>query len=204
MKTFNQPKKETPKAGRLSIFDVDDTLFHTTAQISVMKDGSVMGKLSNQEFNSYILKDGESFDFLEFSNSSKFYHESTPIARMLDRAKAILSHSLRNPNSKVIIVTARANFDNKELFLDTFRKHRFDIDKVRVERAGNILDVHDVVLRKCMVIRNYLKSGKFDRCSLFDDSMSNLHGFLGLRAEFPNTKFEAYYAGPTGSIKIIK
>jgi len=205
MRTFKQYLQEDAiKLGRLSIFDIDDTLFHTTAQIALLKDGVLVRYLTNQELNTYSLKKGESFDFDEFRSASKFYHESRPIARMLSRAKAILSHSLKNPLSKVIIVTARANFDNKNLFLDTFRKHQFDIDKVRVERAGNIMDIDDTAAKKYVIIHNYLKTGQFDRCSLFDDAMSNLRGFLKLRAEFPNIKFEAYYAGADGSIKLVK
>jgi hypothetical protein len=204
MNTFKEYLKEGKKLGRLSIFDVDDTLFYTTAQIALLKDGILIRKLTNQEFNTYSLKPDESFDFDEFKCASKFYHESRPIARMLSRAKAILSHSLKNSLSKVIMVTARSNFDNKNLFLDTFRKHNFDIDRVRVERAGNIMDITDTAAKKYVIIHNYLKTGQFDRCSLFDDAMSNLIGFLKLRTEFPNIKFEAYYAGSDGSIKLVK
>ena len=47
----------------LTIFDIDDTLFRTTAQIKVVKDGKFIRSLNNQEFNTYQLKTGESFDF---------------------------------------------------------------------------------------------------------------------------------------------
>jgi len=205
MKTFKDYiTEEVGKLGRLSIFDIDDTLFHTTAQIAVLKDGKVVKRLSNQEFNIYQLKKGESFDFGEFRSAEKFNKESKPISRMMDRARAILSHSLRNPLSRVIVVTARADFDNKELFLNTFRKHQFDVDKVRVERAGNINDIESTATKKYVIIHNYLKTGKFDRCSLFDDAMSNLKEFLKLQKEFPNVKFEAYFADANGGIKLIK
>jgi hypothetical protein len=205
MKTFKDYITEDEgKLGRLSVFDIDDTLFHTTAQIAVLKDGKVVKRLSNQEFNTYQLKDEESFDFGEFRNAEKFNKESKPISRMMDRARAILSHSLKNTLSRVIVVTARADFDNKEMFLNTFKKHRFDIDKVRVERAGNINDIESTATKKYVIIHNYLKTGKFDRCSLFDDAMSNLKEFLKLRKEFPNIKFEAYFADASGGIKLIK
>lgn len=44
---------ESTSTGSLTIFDIDDTLFHTTAQIAVVKDGEVQKKLTNQEFNNY-------------------------------------------------------------------------------------------------------------------------------------------------------
>ncbi|CAB4127268.1 hypothetical protein UFOVP84_102 [uncultured Caudovirales phage] len=204
MDSFKDFLSEETKLGRLSIFDIDDTLFHTTAQIDIVKDGKAIKKLTNQQFNTYSLKQGESFDFGEFRSAEKFNKESKPISRMFDRAKAILSHSARNPLSKVIVVTARANFDDKEKFLDTFRKHRFDIDKVRVERAGNINDIAAPADKKFIIINNYLKTGQFDRVSLFDDAISNLTKFLELKKIFPKIKFEAYFVSHDGSIKLLK
>lgn len=195
---------EEKQLGSLTVFDIDDTLFHTTAQIAVIKDGKKLKDLTNQEFNTYKLQPGEAFDFSQFGDSHKFYHESKPIGKMLDKAKAILAHSEKNPLSKVVIVTARANFNDKEKFLDTFRKHGLDIDKMRVERAGNITDVHDIAFKKVIIIRNYINTNMYDTVRLFDDSMANLKAFLKLREEFPNIKFEAYFAKSDGSIKTIK
>ena len=204
MDSFKEFLSEENKLGRLSIFDIDDTLFHTTAKITVMKDGKVLKKLSNQEFNTYSLKSGESFDFSEFKDAEKFNKESKPISRMMDRAKAILSHSVKNPLSKVIVVTARSNFDNKDILLNTFRKHRFNIDNVRVERAGNINDIAAAADKKFVIIHNYLKTGQFDRVSLFDDAITNLTKFLELKKLFPKIKFEAYFVSHDGSIKLMK
>lgn len=204
IKGFASYLKEETSGGSLTIFDIDDTLFHTTAMIAVKKDGKVIKRLTNQEFNTYDLKSGEEFDFSEFRDSEKFNTESVPIARMLAKAKAILANSVRNPKSRVIIVTARANFNNKEKFLDTFRKHGFDIDKVRVERAGNMTDASHPAVKKAIIIRNYLRTGEFSKVRLFDDSMANLREFLKLNKEFPSIKFEAYFANPNGSVKTIK
>jgi len=201
---FKEYINEETSGGSLSIFDIDDTLFHTTAQIAVVKDGSVIKRLTNNEFNTYKLNAGESFDFSEFRDAHKFYTESKPIARMLEKAKIILKNSEKNPLSKVVIVTARANFDDKAKFLETFRKHGFDIDKVRVERAGNIEGEFIPAFKKAIIIRNYLKVGSYTKVRLFDDAMSNLTEFLKLKREFPDIKFEAYFAYPDGRIKTVK
>ena len=190
--------------GGLTIFDIDDTLFHTTAQIGVIKAGKKIKSLSNQEFNNYKLGDGESFDYDEFRDAEKFNLESKPIVKMLAKAKIILKNAEKNPNSRVIIVTARSDFDNKTLFLNTFKKHGFDIDKVRVERAGKINDISDVAFKKVIIIRNYINTKKFKRVRLFDDSMSNLKAFLKLQHEFPMVKFEAYFANHDGTVKTIR
>lgn len=204
MKRFIEYLKEEKQTGSLTIFDIDDTLFHTTAQIAVIKDGKVIRKLTNNEFNNYSLKAGEEFDFSEFRDAHKFYHESTPIRRMMAKAKAILANSVKNPNSKVVIITARANFDDKDKFLATFRKYGFDIDKVRVERAGNIEGEFIPAFKKAIIIRNYLNTKQFSKVRLFDDSMSNLREFLRLKTEFEDVTFEAFFANPDGSIKTIK
>jgi len=197
-------KEQTEKRGSLTIFDIDDTLFHTTAQISVKKDGKVIKKLTNQEFNDYTLKSGESFDFSEFKDASKFYHESKPITKMMEKAKSILKNSFRNPLSKVIIVTARANFDNKDKFLATFKKHGFNIDRVRVERAGNIQDIEVGAIKKAVIINNYLKDEQFTKVRFFDDAMSNLKEFLKLKTKYPNITFEAWFVNHDGTVKKIK
>lgn len=204
MKTFKEYLQEQYKDGGLTIFDIDDTLFHTTAKIAVVKNGKKIKDLTNQEFNTYKLQPGESFDFSQFRDAMKFNIESKPIVRMIEKAKAILKNSERNPLSKVIVVTARADFDNKELFLDTFRKHGINIDKMRVERAGKIGDVHDVAFKKVIIIRNYLLTKQFSRVRLFDDSIANLKAFVKLKQEFPEVKFEAYYAKPNGGISSVK
>jgi hypothetical protein len=190
--------------GGLTIFDIDETLFHTTAQIGVLKEGKLVKKLSNTEFNNYKLQPGESYDYKEFSDSEKFYKESQPVRKMMDKARAIVRNIEGHPKSKVIIITARTNFNDKKKFLDTFRKHGFAIDKVRVERAGRIEGEFIPAFKKAIIIRNYLRTRQFSRVRLFDDSMSNLKEFLKLKREFPMVTFEAFYANPDGSIKTIK
>ena len=55
-------------SNKIILFDLDDTIIHTTAKISVFKNGKCIKKLTNSEFNDYILKSGESFDFEEFND----------------------------------------------------------------------------------------------------------------------------------------
>jgi len=202
MKSFIEFIAEESK-GSLNIFDIDDTLFHTTAQITVKKDGKVVQKLTNAEYNTYRLKTGESFDYSEFKDASKFYKESRPITRMINKAKSIINN-MKNPLSRTIIITARANFDNRDKFLATFRKYGFPIDKVYVERAGNMTDIDLPAEKKAVIISKYLKGGEYKKVRLFDDSMSNPRTFLRLKTQFPTVKFEAYYANPDGSVKTVR
>ena len=46
MKTFSEYKNN----GRILLFDVDDTLVHTTARIGIIKNGIVTKKISSKNF----------------------------------------------------------------------------------------------------------------------------------------------------------
>ena len=191
------------KEGYLTIFDIDDTLFHTTAQIIIRKSGKAIKKLTSADFNHYKLGPGESADFSEFEDAEKFNKESKPITKMLNKAKALLADTHKHPNNKVIIVTARPDSDNKKKFLDTFRKYNFNIDDVRVERAGKISAL-SAPQSKAIIIHNYLKTNKFNKVRLFDDSINNLKEFLKLERHFPGIKFTAWHAHTDGSVRQVK
>lgn len=180
----------------LTIFDIDDTLFHTTAKIKVVKDGQVVRTLTNQEFNNYELQPGETFDFGEFRDAEKFNRESQPIRSMIAKLKAILKNS---GDSRVIMLTARADFDDKEKFLDTFKRYGIDMSRVHVHRAGNLPGDEIPAEKKAIWVRKYLNTGKYNRVRLYDDSRTNLRVFKNLEKEYPSVKFDAYYVDPKGA-----
>lgn len=188
-------------AKSLVIFDIDDTLLHTTAKIKVVKDGVPVRSLTNQEFNNYTLKPGETFDFGEFKDAEKFNRESEPIEPMIKKLKTILAYS---GDSQVIMLTARADFDDKELFLKTFSDLGIDMSRVHVHRAGNLPGDEIPAEKKAVWVRRYLNTGKYNHVRLYDDSMSNLKVFKGLKSEYPEVDFRAYYVGPAGSTSTVE
>lgn len=194
--------KQFVGSGTLTIFDIDETLFHTKAMIKVVKDGKVVRELDNQQFNTYKLKAGEQFDFGQFSSAKIFRETSTPIAKMIAKAKAIVK-AKSNPDSRAIIVTARADFDDKKMFLQTFRDHGLPIDQMHVERSGN-LGIGSPAEAKKVVFRKYLNTKNFVKTRLYDDAMSNLKAFLELQSEYPNVKFEAWFVNEDGSVRKVK
>jgi len=58
VKSFNTFLVEASGKG-LTIFDIDETMFITKAKVKVVKNGKVIKKLDNQEFNTYKKKPGE-------------------------------------------------------------------------------------------------------------------------------------------------
>ncbi len=201
MKSFNTFLVEASGKG-LTIFDIDETMFITKAEVKVVKDGKVVKKLNNQEFNTYKKKSGEVFDFGEFKSAEVFNKTSTPIARMINKVKVILKNATK-AGSKVIIVTARPDFDDKKLFLDTFKNQGIDIDKIFVERAGN-LGSGPAADNKKVIFKKYLDTKIYKRIRLFDDANSNLKMFLSLQKEYPEVSFEAFLAKHNGSVKRVR
>jgi hypothetical protein len=190
--------------GSLHAFDIDGTLMHTTAKVHVVNHkGERVESLSHDEFNKHKLPPSHHYDFSEFRSSDKFSHEK-PIRPMLAKLKAIHKASKSNPSSRVIMATARSNFDDKEKFLNHWRKHGVDIDNVRVERAGNIESHHPIAEKKAEVIRHHLKSGNYREAHLYDDDKKNLHHFLKLKKEFPHINFHAHHVQSDGSTKKFK
>lgn len=185
----------------LIIFDIDDTLLHTTARINVIKNGQKIKSLSNQQFNDYTLSPGESFDFGEFKDAEKFQKESQPIERMIRKLKKILT---LGKNSKVIMLTARSDFDNKQKVLDTFNQLGVDMSRVHLHRAGNISGDLIPAEKKAVWVRKYLSTGNYKHVRLYDDSMTNLRVFKSLEQEYPTVDFKAVYVGPGGSTTTIE
>ena len=187
----------------LTIFDIDDTMFISKARVLVKnKNNNKEKALSPQDFNSYKLSKDEYFDFGEFKSSKIFYQTATPIARMVAKAKAIIKNATAK-GSKVIVVTARADMDDKNLFIKTFEAHGIPMKNVYVERAGNMGGKNSAA-NKSIIFKKYLKTDEYARVRLFDDHKENLDALLDLKREFPNVEMFAYLANKNGNVKRIK
>jgi hypothetical protein len=97
--------------------------------------------------------------------------------------------------SRIIFLTARSSFPDKENFLQWFKNQGIDVsnkDILYIERAGDIskklrekgnsLPIEQV---KKQIISKYLKEGIYRRVRLIDDYIKNLDGFLELADEIP-------------------
>lgn len=203
MKTFQEylNEKYTPKQGTLNVFDIDDTLFKTTARVGIKKGGKLIKRLNSGEFNHYTLKDGESFDFGQFKDAKHFKASAKPIDKMFNKAKAIVAN--QKGHSRTILLTARADMDDRETFLQTFRDHGFPIDQVHVERAGNLARYKADVkpsTTKLVILRRYIKSGYYNKIRVYDDSAKNLEAILSLKNLHPEVEFEAWMVNEDGSV----
>ena len=210
----------------ITFIDIDETVFRTFAKILVKKDGKTVRELDNMEFNSYVLKDDESYDFQQFRNAELFRKTSIPIPQTVNRIKRMLASIKAQDNgSKIVFLTARSDFDDKKTFLKTFKDHGIDMSRpdVFVERAGN-LDVGTVDAAKKQIMLRYIKTGEFRRVRLLDDHKPNLRALKDIEKNLPKDieqkvidkynldmeeeklpaiSFYALYAKPDGSLQLI-
>ncbi len=177
---------------KLVVFDIDDTLVNTQTKVHVIKDGEVVNSLNSHDFTHYKLKPGESFDFEDFRNAREFFEKSKPIIPMMNQLKRDIA-----TGNKVVMVTARSDFDDKELFLDTFRKYGVDMDKVHVYRAGNIKG-GTTEERKKQIIKSLLDKDDYNKAIMYDDAKPNLHTFIELKKDHPGTRFYAWHVSLDG------
>jgi hypothetical protein len=191
--------RESDPGAALTIFDIDDTLFRTSANVIVNKPDGEKLPLSAAEFNDYKLKNGENFDFEQFKDAKLFNQTSVPIENVWKTTQNTLENVGKRPGSRVVIVTARSDLNNKHVFLDTFEKHGLDMNKIHVFRAGNLKNGNSAQ-KKQVIIRRLLETGNFTETRLFDDHEDNLAAFLELKQEFPEITFKAFPVGKSGKI----
>ncbi|MCC7574038.1 hypothetical protein KO361_00400 [Candidatus Woesearchaeota archaeon] len=176
------------KQNSVVFVDLDETLFRTFAKVKVFKNGSLVRELSNKEYNSYVLGVGEVFDFSEFRDASFFRETSVPIPETLSLVKDLLKN-VDVVNSKIVVLTAREDFQDKDTFLKTFYDHGIDVsdkDVFYVDRVGNIKSGESIAVRKKSRIISYLSSGLYRFCVLIDDDLANIDAFLDLANDVPN------------------
>jgi len=177
----------------ITFVDIDETLFRTFAKIVVMKDGIKVRELDNQEFNSYELRDGETYDFGQFKDAALFAKTSIPIPTTINRIKKMLGQiTAKSLKSKVVFLTARADFDDRDTFLKVFTDNGIpvgDTSKVYIERTGNIKS-GTIPEKKAKVMLKYLSSGQYTRCRLLDDHKPNIDVLKTVRAKVPRKTLE--------------
>ena len=163
------------RSNRIILFDVDDTLIHTTAKIHVLKNNKPYKSLTNAEFNEYILGPGESFDFTEFED-----------AQLLNREKLTKYWSTLKREYKkgthIGIITARGNNDMifnffKNKGVEIKRKLVFAVGDPKLGLAGTVAE------RKSAIISRLVEYG-YDTMVFFDDNETNLKFAKALENKF--------------------
>jgi hypothetical protein len=169
----------------ITFMDIDETILHTNARTVIWKDGKIVKKLRNREFLAYTPAEGETADFSEYTDAKNFHATSTPVETVVNRMKRMFQH-IGGRGSRVVIVSARADSNDKQEFLQTFRDLGIQIDDIYVERVGKAgSSGTSIPEKKKAVMFKYLSSGLYRRARLIDDSLDNCKAFLELEDEIP-------------------
>ena len=150
---------------RILLFDVDDTLIHTSAQIWIKSSEGSERSISNQEFNDYKIKPGEELDFREF-NSQKILDNDIP-TKYLNTLKKEYAKG-----THIGIITARSDCSLIKRFLlkkgiSIKTELIFAINDPQLGLEGSIQE------RKAQIIDHLIKSG-YETLVFFDDNEGNL------------------------------
>lgn len=191
----------------ISFIDIDDTVFKTSAKILVKDDNNnIIHELNSYDYNNYNLKNGEHYDFSQFESSDIFFNTAEPIDNVINKINRLLNIiKLKKGYDKIVFITARGNFDNKQKFLDTFRNTGIPVDNkniVYIERAGNINKPTPIA--KAEIIDKYLSTGKYNIARMIDDSIDNLNSFLELNTMYPRISFIAINVDKDGKLKVYR
>lgn len=163
------------RSNKIILFDVDDTLIHTTAGIWIKKNGKYIKHITNQEYNDYRLEPGEEFDFKEFSDPKLLDNEQlTSYWNTLVREYKKGSH--------IGIITARGNCNMIRKFLlkkgiDIKKELVFATDDPKLGLSGTVQQ------RKAEVISILYKYG-YTKFIFFDDNKGNLESAKALEKIF--------------------
>lgn len=161
-------------SNRIILFDLDDTLIHTTAEILLKKDNKVVKKISNTEFNDYVLKPGESFDFAEFDDpkilaSSKFTKYWNTLKREY------------NKGTHIGILTARSDCDMiKKFLLDNGIRIK---DELVMAINDPKLGLSGTIQQKKAEAIKILANAGYNTFIFFDDNEGNLQSAKKLESE---------------------
>ena len=190
---------DTENGYSITFFDIDETLFHTSAKVLVLKNNKVVKELSNQEFNTYKLKSGEKFDFTQFRDAEIFKDHSKPIKQTISKIIEMSKTASLN-GSKIALLTARQSFEDMATFKQAFLDQKIPIRKIDINFAGDIADkAGSIALAKKQIVEKYLAHGEYQEAILLDDNKENLDEFLSISKINKQVKFDAVLVKKDGA-----
>jgi hypothetical protein len=142
----------------LHIFDFDDTLVHSLAQVRVTNASGEEVSLSSHAYASYTEKPGDQFDFSDF--------ELYPAGATLipDTFSTLLDAISTSGPENVVILTARSHDKPVQEFLSDN-----GVRNVNIAAIGS-----SVPRDKAKHVMNLIKTGDYDEVRVHEDSADNI------------------------------
>ena len=142
----------------LHIFDFDDTLVHSQAQVRVTNSDGEEVSLSSHEYASYTEQPGDQFDFSDF----ELY---PPNATLIpDTFSTLLDAVATSGPENVVILTARSHDQPVQAFLADH-----GVANVKIAAIGS-----SVPRDKAKYVMSLIKTGNYDEVRVHEDSADNI------------------------------
>ncbi len=166
----------------ISVIDIDETVFNTFSTIGVLHSGVRVKGLNNQEYNKYVLKKGEDFDFSQFKDSKFFYDTSIPIVKSVFWIAKLIKNIEKNQNNSnhlLLFLSARSLPNDYNEIYDKFEMHNMKVRNPNIHFAfTGEMDMEKYPtnpIKKARVLEWYLTHNKnISTIRMFDDDRMNL------------------------------
>lgn len=219
-------KPSDPTRRSIHVFDLDDTLIRTAAQVRVLgPDGEELRALTPAEFTTHELAEGERYDFRDFGNVA-ILAKGVLVDYTRTIIETILKHGTR---SDFGILTARGDKRLHAPFLIRLFQGLFGI-RLRNSLIFNLSDERflryqearqlpepvreafsdrsyarlTVPERKALVIGVELAARGYNDISLYDDSRENLEAFKVIHKAFPHIVYRPKIIDPTWTVRLAE
>lgn len=161
-------------SNKIILFDLDDTIIDTIAEIGVVKGGKVIKRLPNAEFNDYVLGPGESFDFGEFDDPILL--DKSPFTKYWNTLKREY-----RKGTHIGILTARSDCRMiKEFFLKNGIRIK---DELVIAINDPSLGLKGSIQEKKTEAIRILAGVGYDNFIFFDDNEPNLKSAKSLESQ---------------------
>ena len=159
----------------LYIFDFDDTLAHSGANVIVKRPDGTEEVLSSAEFATYVEKPGDELDFSEFD-------VYPPAGKMIDSTFSTLQSAISDAGvQNVVILTARRTTKPVIEFL----KDQGMTSPIEVVGTGS-----SSPSAKAQYVSSRLEGGVYSEVHVYEDSGANINAIKQvIDKEYPEVEF---------------
>lgn len=220
------PSSISPARRSIHVFDLDDTLIRTKAEVRVVDShGAEIKRLTPAQFTTHALGPGERYDFRDFGDVG-ILARGEPVGYTRTIIETLLKNGTR---SDFAILTARGDKRLHAPFLIRLFQGLFGI-RLRNSLIFNLSDERflkykdaaevpealrehlsdrrfsklTVPERKALVIAQDLAARGYNDISLFDDSRENLNAFKVIHKAFPHITYRPHFIDPTWTVRLAE
>jgi hypothetical protein len=170
--SFKDFLTEYKKQHKSMVFDIDDTLITTDAKIKVQLDGKTIKSLTPEEFNTYKLKKGETFNFEDFTSSEvlKTTGKKTKYWQIAQNVNNAVKRGMSD--SVLYVLTARPKEAKSKLHKYLISQGLSELKLDNVYTVGNRGETMSVAQLKKNVLKQIAKH--HEELVFFDDDTANV------------------------------